>query len=100
MKIEYKIIHRITLIFKDEEIDPRDVDIGFHDESTPKPTPKSTTPTTTHPPEVPTAASDPHKHHNQETNFFAQPGILAGNGKSLSYQRKHNKGMSLGQPIM
>jgi len=60
----------------DEEIDPRDVDIGFHDESTPKPTPKSTTSTTTLPPTVSTQR-DPHKHHNQETNFFAQPGILA-----------------------
>jgi len=62
----------------DEEIDPRDVDIGFHDESTPKPTLKPTTPTTTLLPAVPTVGStDPHKHHNQETNFFAQPGILA-----------------------
>ena len=64
--------------FQDEEIDPRDVDIGFHDESTAKPTPKSTTPTATHPPTTPTTGSDIHKHHNQDTNFFAQPGILAG----------------------
>jgi len=61
----------------DEEIDPRDVDIGFHDESTAKPTPKSTTPTATNPPTTPNTGSDIHKHHNQDTNFFAQPGILA-----------------------
>jgi len=61
----------------DEEIDPRDVDIGFHDESTPTPTPKPTSTTTTLLPTVPTEGTDPHKHHNQETNFFAQPGILA-----------------------
>ena len=70
--------------FQDEEIDPRDVDIGFHDESTPKPTPKSTTSTTTLPPTVATQGRDPHKHHNQETNFFAQPGILAGNCELLT----------------
>eukprot|EP00092_Neocalanus_flemingeri_P041350 GFUD01045024.1.p1 GENE.GFUD01045024.1~~GFUD01045024.1.p1 ORF type:complete len:214 (-),score=67.52 GFUD01045024.1:591-1232(-) len=61
----------------DEEIDPRDVDIGFHDESTPKPSPPPTPSTTTLLPTVPTVGTDPHKHHNQETNFFAQPGILA-----------------------
>ena len=84
-----------TFTFQDEEIDPRDVDIGFHDESTPKPTPKSTTSTTTLPPTVATQGRDPHKHHNQETNFFAQPGILAGNwelvigpvSKQTSYRR-------------
>jgi len=57
------------LINVDGEIDPRD-DIGFDDlpvePPTPTPSPPSSTP------------RDPQKHHKPtETNFFAQPGILA-----------------------
>jgi len=74
---EHAPIDHKDVINVDEEIDPRDIDIGFHDESTQKPTPKSTTPTATNPPTAPTTGSDIHKHHNQDTNFFAQPGILA-----------------------
>jgi len=61
----------------DEEIDPRDVDIGFHDETTPQPTLKTTSTTTTLLPTETTVETDPKKDHSPETNFFAQPGILA-----------------------
>jgi len=80
---EHKAVDNKDVINVDEEIDPRDVDIGFHDESTLKPLMTSKTmiskPTISTSP-VPSIESDggePHKHHNQETNFFAQPGILA-----------------------
>ena len=53
-----------------------DLDFGFHDET-------STTSTTSEisikaAPTDPTILEDPHKQLNQDTNFFAQPGILTG----------------------
>ena len=54
----------------DDEID---LDIGFHDESTTSEKPVNVVaPTDTG------VVDDPHKQFNQETNFFAQPGILTG----------------------
>lgn len=60
------------------EIDPRDVDIGFEELTTRQPSTQQTTPVTTQSlvPET-TQGKDPQVHHNHETNFFAQPGILA-----------------------
>ena len=63
----------------DEEIDPNEIDIGFHEEPTASPTPavQQATPSS---PGPPTPTEEPHKtHQGGETNFFAQPGILAGN---------------------
>ena len=56
----------------DDEID---LDIGFHDEST-----TSAKPVNAVAPTDPADVGDPHKQLNQETNFFAQPGILTGRG--------------------
>jgi len=61
----------------DEEIDPNEIDIGFHDEPTASPPPavQQATPSS---PGPPTPTEEPHKtHQGGETNFFAQPGILA-----------------------
>jgi len=63
----------------DDEIDPRDLDIGFHEDITEAPdkatSSKSTTSKTV--PNAATELSDPSKHEfSQETNFFAQPGIM------------------------
>jgi len=59
------------LINVDGEVDPRDLDIGFDDPPLDPLTPSPSPPTSTTP-------RDPQKHHKQtETNFFAQPGILA-----------------------
>jgi len=65
----------------DDEIDPRDLDIGFHEDITSGPdrpeaapqTPPSIVPSD---PLVP--GDDPTKYYNQDTNFFAQPRILTG----------------------
>jgi hypothetical protein len=64
----------------DEEIDPHEVDIGFHDEPTAPPSPAPTSARTPLPPTEP-PTEEPHIHKQAsggETNFFAQPGILAG----------------------
>jgi len=65
----------------DEEIDPNEIDIGFHDEPTASPPPavQQATPSSPDPAKVPpTPTEEPHKQHQGgETNFFAQPGILA-----------------------
>lgn len=63
----------------DEEIDPHEVDIGFHDEPTAPPSPAPTSARTPLPPTEP-PTEEPHIHKQAsggETNFFAQPGILA-----------------------
>ena len=71
----------------DDEIDPRDLDIGFHEDITEAPE-KATSAKTTTSKTVPKAAtehSDPSKHEfSQETNFFAQPGIMTGGDKNTS----------------
>ena len=65
----------------DDEIDPSDVDFGF-DENSLSSTTKSPDTTTTKPPDTgpgdTSIVNDPHKQFNQDTNFFAQPGILTG----------------------
>ena len=55
-------------------------DIGFHEETTTISTPRLTSAkaAVTIGPTDPTLLGDPHKQLNQETNFFAQPGILTG----------------------
>jgi len=59
----------------DDEIDPNEVDIGFHDEPSAAPAPSpSPTPITSSPTPP---SEEPKKHPQSETNFFAQPGILA-----------------------
>jgi len=69
----------------DTEIDPYETDIGFHEDREGRP-PGSKTPSpgpgdpvdplpTTQSPAKP--SDEPHKHPQGETNFFAQPGILA-----------------------
>ena len=60
----------------DDEIDPRDLDIGFHEDITSAPRTTPTLNTVASDPQVP--GQDPAKHYNQDTNFFAQPGILTG----------------------
>jgi len=67
----------------DEEIDPSDVDFDFNEEGEHPVTnahDKDAILSTLTPPKVaqedPTILDDPHKHFNQDTNFFAQPGIL------------------------
>ena len=67
----------------DEEIDPNEIDIGFHDErsSPPPPMVEQATPSSPEPGKLPpTPTEEPHKQPQPggETNFFAQPGILAG----------------------
>jgi len=59
----------------DEEIDPNEVDIGFHEEAAASPAPPAPAAPTTPPPPQPTEG--PQKKPQGETNFFAQPGILA-----------------------
>lgn len=65
----------------DEEIDPNEIDIGFHDERTASPPPavQQATPSSPDPAKgPPTPTEEPHKQpQGGETNFFAQPGILA-----------------------
>jgi len=65
----------------DEEIDPNEIDIGFHDErSSPPPMVEQATPSSPEPGKLPpTPTEEPHKQPQPggETNFFAQPGILA-----------------------
>jgi len=65
----------------DEEIDPNEIDIGFHDEPTASPPPavQQATPSSPEPGKgPPTPSEEPHKQpQGGETNFFAQPGILA-----------------------
>ena len=69
----------------DEEIDPNEIDIGFHDEPTASPPPavQQATPSSPEPGKgPPTPSEEPHKQpQGGETNFFAQPGILAGDLK-------------------
>lgn len=82
----------------DDEIDPRDLDIGFHEEvtihyqdwwtSSSSSTPATISAKTSVPamnPNNPSVSDeseeeDPHKHAtaSQDTNFFSQPGILTG----------------------
>ena len=66
----------------DDEIDPRDLDIGFHEDITSGPLDKAETASQTPPSIVPSdpqgQGDDPTKYYNQDTNFFAQPGILTG----------------------
>ena len=66
----------------DEEIDPNEIDMGFHDErSSPPPMVEQATPSSPEPGKLPpTPTEEPHKQPQPggETNFFAQPGILAG----------------------
>ena len=67
------------IINVDDEID--DIgDIGLHDDTSTISTPSLTSvkAAVTIGPEDPTLLGDPHKQLNQETNFFAQPGILTG----------------------
>lgn len=67
-------INNKEVINVDDEIDPREVDIGFHEESSSSislPDPVKPTQSAES-----TPSSDPDK-QSQETNFFAQPGILA-----------------------
>jgi len=64
----------------DDEIDPRDLDIGFHEDITSGPDRADSIPetTTSHtvPNKDPTLLEDPTRHFSQDTNFFAQPGII------------------------
>lgn len=65
----------------DDEIDPRDLDIGFHEDITSGPDRPESAPQT--PPSIVPSdplvpGDDPTKYYNQDTNFFAQPGILTG----------------------
>lgn len=64
----------------DDEIDPRDLDIGFHEDITSGPDRAEAAPQT--PPSIvpsdPQEGGDPTKYYAQDTNFFAQPGILTG----------------------
>ena len=66
----------------DDEIDPRDLDIGFHEDITSGPDRPDSVPetTTSHtvPSKDPTLLEDPTRHFSQDTNFFAQPGIITG----------------------
>ena len=66
----------------DDEIDPRDLDIGFHEDITSGPDRPDSVPetTTSHtvPNKDPTLLKDPTRHFSQDTNFFAQPGIITG----------------------
>ena len=66
----------------DDEIDPRDLDIGFHEDITSGPDRPDSVPetTTSHtvPNKDPTLLEDPTRHFSQDTNFFAQPGIITG----------------------
>ena len=76
-------INNKEVINVDDEIDPREVDIGFHEESSSSislPDPVKPTQSAES-----TPSSDPDK-QSQETNFFAQPGILAGTIMILSEQ--------------
>lgn len=81
----YNTRHRIQEesinVDSDEEIDPNEMDIGFHDEPTASPPPpvQQATPSSPGPGKgPPTPTEEPHKtHQGGETNFFAQPGILA-----------------------
>ena len=72
----------------DDEIDPRDLDIGFHEDITGAPDKVTSAKTTTSKtvPNVATEHSDPSKHEfSQETNFFAQPGIMTGVLHTLNF---------------
>ena len=65
----------------DDGIDPRDLDIGFQKDITSGPD-RAEAATQTPPSIVPSdplvPGDDPTKYYNQDTNFFAQPGILTG----------------------
>ena len=62
----------------DDEIDPRDLDISFHEDITSGPDKVEAAPQP--PPSIVPSDSegDPTKYYAQDTNFFAQPGILTG----------------------
>ena len=82
----------------DEEIDPNEIDIGFHDEPTASPPPavQQATPSSPEPGKgPPTPTEEPHKEpQGGETNFFAQPGILAGDcGCQLSENDLNSSGL-------
>ena len=77
------------IINVDDEID--DIgDIGFQDDTTTISTPSLTSvkAAVTIGPTDPTLLGDPHKQLNQETNFFAQPGILTGEGGGPRWWRR------------
>ena len=87
-----------SLIFPqdaDEEINPNELDIGFHDEPTAGSTePPQPTRAIVDDSDVglvagkETASEGPHRQpQGGETNFFAQPGILA--GELRSFYEKH-----------
>ena len=61
----------------DDEIDPRDLDIGFHEDITAGPDKAAPQTTPSIVPRDP-QGDDPTKYFNQDTNFFSQPGILTG----------------------
>jgi len=68
-----KRIHEEINVDADEEID--EVDIGFPDEPSPSKAPPVVVSPSTPAPGPPT--EEPHRQPQGETNFFAQPGILA-----------------------
>ena len=69
----------------DDEIDPRDLDIGFHEDITSGPDKAAPQTTPSIVPRDP-QGDDTTKYLNQDTNFFSQPGILTGvyNGMNVS----------------
>ena len=88
-----------SLIFPqdaDEEINPNELDIGFHDEGTAGSTKEPPQPTRAIVDDSDvglvagkeTVSEGPHRQpQGGETNFFAQPGILA--GELRSFYEKH-----------
>ena len=80
----------------DEEINPNELDIGFHDEGTTGSTKEPPQPTRSIVDDSDvglvagkeTVSEGPHRQpQGGETNFFAQPGILA--GELRSFYEKH-----------
>ena len=84
--IDTEVLPDSDTVSVDDEIDPRDLDIGFEDiTSGPDKAAPQTTPSIV-PRDSLAPGEDPTKYYNQDTNFFSQPGILTGvyNGMNVS----------------